>query len=259
MRSLCSRTIDRLHRTSKRLGCQIALCAAACVFSVPARAEDRKCSLVQPTISEKDGNSVLQIKLKCGADAPSAATVSTSRNYLIGLTVYSLKSPESGEADADDKAIAEKLRKAATGRSKFSQGAADIEYNVVQKPRPAGATGRMVIADDSYGDTTHAVPPYDFPTQAVRVSSNTGTMDFNFTVATEKVAEHNYFLFALWPESQKKDCDANADAPRSGCKSYGYVIGDDGDVRPVDFYPGMATLSSETLDGASRWIVERFR
>jgi hypothetical protein len=247
MRCLCFKTVDVPSWLMRLLGGLLVLCLTVAV-SMQAGAAERNCALGEPTVSEKGKKITLQIKLACG-DAPTGATMATNKNYLIGLTLYAL-APRSG----GDEGVDGFLEKAAPGVAQFSVDGGDLE--IVQKPRPTGKIERRIITDDRYLGTSK---PYDLPVQQLRISASAKAVTFDFTADKEKIAGYNHLLFAVWPASEKRACKRDGDRPRSGCTAYGYVIGDEGGVNPVDYYPGMATFNSDTVQGLTQWIVEKFR
>jgi len=249
MRCLCFRTVDALGWLMRILGGLLVFWLAVAAVSVQAGAVDRKCALGEPTVSEKGKKVTLGIKLTCGADDPTGATMATGKDYLIGLTLYAL-APRSG----GDEGVDGLLEKAAPGAAQFSVDGGDLE--IVQKPRPGGKSERRIITDDRFVGTSK---PYDLPVQQLRISASAKAVTFNFTADKEKIAGYNHLLFALWPASEKHACKRDGDRPRSGCTAYGYVIGDEGGVNPVDYYPGMATFNSDTVQGLTQWVVEKFR
>ena len=247
MRCSCFRTVDVPGRLMRLLCGFLVLHLAAAALSVQARALDRNCALGEPTVSEKGTKITLQIKLTCGVGDATGAAMATGKDYLIGLTLYAL-GPRSG----GDEGVDGLLEKAASGVVPVDGG--DLE--IVQKPGPAGKIERRIITDKPFGWT---FKPYDLPAQQLRISAGARAVTFGFTADKEKIAGYNYLLFALWPASQKRACKRDGDRARSGCTAYGYVIGDEGGVNPVDYYPGMATFNSDIVQGLTQWVVEKFR
>ena len=230
------------------------------VVALPSYAEafERRCSLVDPLVEQENDNASFLINLSCGASVPSAVPLAIGKAYLVGLTVYNLeKRSSNSDARKSDEDVEKALRNHGTGRSKFSLNG--VNYAVEQKPLPANAPSRRVISDEIYSDTVHITKPFDFRVQLAQVRQDTIALEFKFTVNKELIAEHNYLLFALWPASQKKPCDEKDEERRSGCSSYGYVMGDIGGGDPVDFYSGRATISVGNRDEVPRWVVEGFR
>jgi hypothetical protein len=112
---------------------------------------------------------------------------------------------------------------------------------------------RRLLGDD-YADK------FDFPVQAIRVKQGE-KMRLRFEAPTGAIDNKIYWLFAIWPNSAKEQCEKGLGA-RPGCSAYGYVLGDSYGIDSViDVYPGLAEVDFTDEDRTPltlpRWIVEK--
>ncbi|MFZ4071887.1 MAG: hypothetical protein ACOYJ6_17500 [Caulobacterales bacterium] len=132
------------------------------------------------------------------------------------------------------------------------------------KPAPAGPGGAKRIALVDITARSH-----DLAVQETTIGPETKQVTLSFAAKAADLTGKSYWLFAAWPAAQRQPCDRKDAYARSGCKAYGYVLGDGNDAAPLTAYPG---VKFETVDvdedgkfdpnidhRAQYWIVEAFR
>ena len=161
----------------------------------------------------------------------------SDKDLIAGLTVYSKPFIQDRESDSNS------LTKIVNGRER-----------------------RVLI--DSHADA------FDFPVQTFRVSPGKKKR-IEFEVSDVTIEGKIYLLFAIWPETAKKNCNQGLGA-RPGCSAYGYILGNSDGVDVIDAYPGLAEANPGLAEGiydrlafeslfmsdygpTERWIVEAFR
>ncbi|MDQ0420929.1 hypothetical protein J2045_001956 [Peteryoungia aggregata LMG 23059] len=221
-----------------------------------AAAQDNQpfCELSNPAFVASDSNATFSIDMTCDGAVAGDAADSLQRDVLLGLTLYAL---DERRPDSPDTTVDQLLAKAPQGKSDFSVD--ETHYSVDQKPFQPSKPPRRIISDEPFREDAQVKSPFDVPAQAISIETEMSTHRYSFEVSSGAIRDYNYFLFALWRASSKTPCDKSESYARSGCKLYGYVIGDLADVEPLDYYPGMASFDSAQVDKAERWIVEKFR
>lgn len=209
--------------------------------------EVSRCALLAPKYQVKASVAAFEIAIDCSPTAVNAKPFSVGEEVLVGLTVYadaSVKKQSRGRQPNS------RVLDAAPVVAMALEGATQSKTVTV-----AGGPKWIVLTDED-------VESYDFPAQAIRIEKGASRIAAKFQAELKYFEGKQYFLFAVWPKGDRKQCERDNKYARSGCKREGYVIGDNSGVFPIATYPGMEINEMEAPSGnwtVERWIVERFR